>query len=550
MKKIKLLTIALAFALAANFAHAQDSSALLDLLVKKKVITDQEAEATRAELAKEYEATSAGKIKISAPVTQVRLYGDARLRYDYREGNAYLPNTAGASDTSNADQARYRLRLGADVTLTDDWFFGVRLETSNNPRSSNVTMSAGQTNTAPYGKAGTVTTTYVTGETVVLTKNAAGAVTGVKLTPTTATAVQSVNFGSTIFVGQLYLRYQPFSWMTVEGGKLPNPFITTPMVWDPDINPEGFAQQFKFTIGPWGGSGAVADGGKGGEGKESKQVVTTAEPSGVTVDLFANLGEFVYDDATPENQFGNSATSAGRNDTWQFGVQVGSRVNFNKSTYLQVAPAFYTYSGEQNSDFSAWYSGDPGGNQTGINNLKVIDIPAEFDWKMFGIPFTIFGDFADNLEASARANQSEATRAAIQAAGTPLVNDDGTPVGPHPGHRDGIAWQAGLRINQIKKKGDWTLASYYQYSGAYSLDPNLVDNDIFDARLNMEGVVFQAGYALTDAVTLNLQYNYGQIIDQAVGTGGAGGTLGSSTSTSVPVLRNYNLLQVDCNVKF
>jgi len=544
MKKLKLIAFVAALSLTAGASRAQDS-ALLDLLVKKKVITEQEADQTKAELAQEYAATPAGKLSLSTPVQQIRLYGDARMRYEYREGNAFLPNTQGASDTANADRVRYRLRLGADVTLTDDWFLGIRLETSNSGRSTNVTESQGQTNTAPFGKANTVTTTVVTGETATLVTNKAGTVTGVKLTPTTATAVTSVNFGNTIFVGQLYMRYKLFPFLTVEAGKMPNPFITTPMVWDPDINPEGFAEQFKYTFGPFGGSTTA---GYDKDGKSSKDVVTANTPEGMTVDVFGNFGELVYDTASPQNQFGNTATSTGRNDTWMFGAQVGSRLNFNKSMYLQVAPTFYTYSGEQNSDFGAVYSGDPGGNQVGINNLKIIDIPAEFGWKMFGLPMTAFGDFADNIDSRARANASNFMLNTLATAGTPLVNDNGTNVASHPNKNDGIAWQAGLRIGKVQKKGDWTLAAYYQYSGAYSLDPNLIDDDIFDAHLNMQGVVFQAGYALTDAVTLNLQYNHGEIIDKALGTGGAGGTISNSAST--PTLRNYNLLQVDCNVKF
>ena len=51
MKQLKLLAFVTALALATGAARAQDSSALLDLLVKKKVITEQEAEQTRADLA-------------------------------------------------------------------------------------------------------------------------------------------------------------------------------------------------------------------------------------------------------------------------------------------------------------------------------------------------------------------------------------------------------------------------------------------------------------------------------------------------------------------
>ena len=67
-------------------ARAQDAGALLDLLVRKKIITDQEAEEVRAELTKQVAETSAGKWKLSAPITELELYGDARLRYEYRGG--------------------------------------------------------------------------------------------------------------------------------------------------------------------------------------------------------------------------------------------------------------------------------------------------------------------------------------------------------------------------------------------------------------------------------------------------------------------------------
>lgn len=531
MKKQILLALvpALALALAGHAARAQDS-ALLDLLVKKKVISEDEAEKTRSQLAKEYAATSAGKLSLSAPVSQIRLYGDARLRYEWREGNKYGLNALGESDTANADRLRYRLRLGADVTLTDNWFLGVRLETSNDSRSTNVTESnggtgSGQAGVIPaFGKAGTSTTSVITGiKPITSVVGGKTVVTG--FTTTSSPAVTKVDFGSTIFVGQLYLRYTPFSWLTLEGGKIPNPFITTPMVWDPDVNPEGFAEQFKYTLGPFGG-GAPAVASYDKDGKSSKAVFTPIPPGGLTIDLFANLGQFVYDTASPQNQYTSSTASpTGRNDTWLLGWQVGARANFSRTLYLQLAPTFYNYTGQKGNDFSALYSGDPGGNQIGINDLAVFEVPAEFGWTAFGVPFTIFGDLAYNVDAGDRA----------KAAG-------------HPGHDNGLAWQAGLSINRLKKKGDWTLAAYWQYSGAYSLDPNLVDNDIFDSHLNMQGVVFRGGYALTDAITLSLQYNYGQIIDKALGTGGSDGSLTGSTSS--PTLRNYNLLQVDLNVKF
>ncbi len=122
-------------------ARAQDSGPLLDLLVKKGLINDQEAEEVRAELTKENAATSAGKLKLSTPVTELELYGDARLRYEVRSGKTGPPDTINPpGDTIQRDRARYRLRIGLRGTLVDDFLFGIRLETSTNPRSTNITF--------------------------------------------------------------------------------------------------------------------------------------------------------------------------------------------------------------------------------------------------------------------------------------------------------------------------------------------------------------------------------------------------------------------------
>src|SRR5262245_66011686 len=86
MKKLTLATVAVCVALGGAAARAQDAGALLDLLVKKKLITDQEAEEVRGELVKEYSETPAGKWKLSTPITELELYGDVRLRYNYDGG--------------------------------------------------------------------------------------------------------------------------------------------------------------------------------------------------------------------------------------------------------------------------------------------------------------------------------------------------------------------------------------------------------------------------------------------------------------------------------
>src|SRR3954469_173992 len=186
-------------------ARAQDAGALLDLLVKKKIITDQEAEEVRGELTREAAQTSAGKWKISAPINEIELYGDMRVRYEQRQGTTpdVMPGTAGPNDTLKRSRERYRLRLGLRGTLADDWFFGLRFETSTNPRSTNVSFGD---DAGPFGK----------------TSDAIG-------------------------VGQAYLGYSGIRDIKLTVGKMPNPLVTTLMVWDAGINPEGLAEQWKHS---------------------------------------------------------------------------------------------------------------------------------------------------------------------------------------------------------------------------------------------------------------------------------------------------------------
>ncbi len=524
---------AAAAVLAAHSAQAQENGALLDLLVKKKLLTSQEAQDVRGQLEQENTSPNAGKVRLSTSVTEMRLYGDAQLRYGVQEGQS-----AGldAGDHGQRDRLRYRLHLGAEVKLVDHWLLGVQVETSNDGRSTQVTAG----DNPFFGKA-TASTTSVLNS---LTSNSGPVVTGIDaktgkvtsgkaltgVTTTKGTVVSNVNFGDTLFASKVFLRYNPFDWLSVEGGKIPNPFITTPMVWDPDLNPEGLAEQFQYTIGPSGG--AVTS------GKDGKSLAPTR---GLSVDLFANFGQFVYDEAGYENSFNSTSTTPfsqvpNKVDNWMLGWQIGARAHFNKNTYLQVAPTLYSYTGGGQTSATTFNGDSPAivltknakpalvtFNQTGVNNLQVLDIPVEFGWKVGNIPFTVFGDFADNLNAGSRAAR----------AGHP---DKGS---------EGIAYQVGASIGKLMTKADWELKAYWQHSEQFSLDPNLVENNTFDGRLNTEGFVVSLGYAFTDAASLTLLYSRGEQIDKDLGTAGYGSLVGGGIS-----LRDSQFFFADFLLKF
>jgi Putative porin len=494
MKKLTLAAAALCLALGGTVARAQDAGALLDLLVKKRLISDQEAEEVRTELVKESANTAAGKWKLSTPITEIELYGDVRLRYEYRGGRLPANDQFGQDHTNDwyeRHRERYRLRVGLRGTLADDWFFGLRLETSANSRSTNVTFG-GESSGGPFAKG-----------------------------------------DDGIFVGQAYFGYTGFPDFKFTGGRMPQPLITTSMLWDDDINPEGLAQQWKhtFTFDLGGGGGeAVQSYSKGGYSKEGKGVVAApaAEPFKLKLDVFANFAQFVYDDENPENPIGPNPTTDANgttqkiptSDAFMLAWQVGARLTFPNSVYVQLAPTLYNYTGNGDT-FNIHYNGDPGGNQTGINSLLVFDLPAEVGWKLWNLPMRVFGEFADNIEGHDRA----------KAAGHP----------DHTGQH--YAWMLGGAVGQLKAKSDWEIRAWYQYAGQFALDPNLVDSDVYDSRVNERGVAIKAGYMLADAISLNLTWAYSWRINGSLGTGGIG-------DIAINPLDQYQLFQADMSVKF
>ena len=487
IKKLTFAAVAFFFAFTGTASRGQDAGALLDLLVRKRLITDQEAEEVRTELVKESASTAAGKWKLSTPITEIELYGDVRLRYEYRGGRLPSHDQFGqdhVNDWYERHRERYRLRVGLRGTLADDWFFGLRLETNTDPRSTNVTFGADSPGPFSKGDDG-------------------------------------------IFVGQAYFGYTGFPDFKFTGGRMPQPLITTSMLWDDDINPEGLAEQWKhtFTFNFGGGGGEAVQ----SYSKEGKAVVAhAAEPFKLKLDVFANFAQFVYDDENPENPIGPNPTTTANgssqkiptSDAFMLAWQVGARLTFPNNVYFQLAPTVYNYTGNGDT-FNVHFQGDPGGNQTGINSLLVFDMPMEVGWKLWNLPMRIFGEFAVNFDADDRAEAA--------------------------GHAGGggqrYAWELGLGVGQLKAKGDWEIRAWWQHSDQFSLDTNLVDGDVFDARVNIQGIAVKAGFMLADPISLNLTYSYGWRTNGNYGTGGIG---------NIPInpVDEYQLLQADMSVKF
>jgi len=497
--------------------HAQSATdVLIDKLEQKGILTSAEAKELRTEAAEEdtnmVNRLPASKWRLADSIKSIGLFGDIRLRYEYRGVDNPTPNQAvpgapssGATgDTYRKERFRYALRFGLRGDLTDNFNYGFRLETSSNPRSPWVTFA---------------------------NNNGASSTTPLSGTPSDKT-------GAGINVGQIYIGWHPTDWFEMTVGKMPMLLYTTPMVWDTDLNPEGAFEKFKWSIGDF--------------------------------ELFVDLGQFDYQDPTAASAFPSS-------DTFLTAWQAGGGVRFGKDMLFKIAPVVYLYTGQGNTAPSGatpnldspYYDfigqgdalnglNDGTWNQSGINNLLILEIPMEFDFKIYDtvlgtLQGRLFGDVAYNFEGDERA------RAAYQ------QGEGDAPGGAFPGFSSAVtsqnkAYQIGLSLGSTgpvygptqglvygttSRKNSWEARFYWQHIEQYALDVNLIDSDFFEGRGNLQGFYTAFAYSITDAIIGTVRYGYAEQIKGGLGTGG--------NNLDIPIInpiRNYNLVQLDLTWRF
>jgi hypothetical protein len=497
--------------------HGQESrDPLLDLLIEKGMLTQEEALKVRGEAdamrtnSTTISSSSSSKWKLNNAFKSIELYGDVRLRYENRQ--------VSAPDDSRIELNRERaaLRFGLRGDLLDDFYYGFRLDTSANPRSPWVTLgesAGGVPYQGPFGK-----------------------------------STDSLN------IGQLYIGWRPSGWLDLTVGKMENPLYTTAMVWDSDITPEGVAERFKYPVG--------------------------------RADFFATFAQFIYENSDPTHTAPGLFNLGYENASPLFLLawQAGVTYHLNDRLSMKIAPVLYNYAGQganENSPGSALtpnfngtfvgqgstnsltgntqgWSGYPDGyyngftaNQTGINDLLVLEIPWEINLKHDRLNYRLFGDYAQNLEGGDRAQAAyAASRSAFQPVGGGGIAPIASPqtkdtkayqVGVAIGNRDSL----GLVYGTVCKKHAWEARVYWQHIEQYSLDPNLLDSDFFEGRANMQGVYSALAYGVTDNVITTFRYGYASRINDMLGTGGS-----NQDIPQMNPIQEFHLLQLDLTVKF
>lgn len=208
------------FAMTAN-CHAQSSvNDLLNTLEQKGILTAAEAQALKkeneADASKYFDNALNQKFPMAPWVKNVKFSGDFRGRYDF----------IGSDYSNDRGRLRYRIRAGFVAKLDDNFQVGFRLGSGDYPGSHGGDP---------------------------LSNN---------------TTLQDNFSKKSVYIDEAYAMWTPINdgtWLLAATiGKMGNPFHFTPMVFDPDLTPEGGALTGKYTINDknnitFAGAGLVLD---------------------------------------------------------------------------------------------------------------------------------------------------------------------------------------------------------------------------------------------------------------------------------------------------
>jgi hypothetical protein len=538
-RRIRAFVLMLAVVMGAeNFGRcAEPGGALdpvLDLFIQKGFITQQEVEKVKAEAESKRTnslsntALLGSKWKLSDGLKQIELFGDIRARYEDR--SAEDPTQGRNAGNIDLQRFRYAVRLGLRGTVAGDFYYGLRLDTSANPRSPWVTLGTSSSGTPYQGPFG---------------KSTAG-----------------------INIGQAYLGWHPGDWIDLTVGKMPNPLYTTPMVWDSDLNPEGAAEHFKYLVGageiflnfgqflyqdvnPNTASGGLGINGLTGE--KTDNVFQFAWQGGLKYSFTTNLSSKIAGTLYYYSGLKRSSATTPANLSPFFGdPYVGEGAS------LLVPGNAGGYSGFGTSSTLPGYQslGFPI-NQVGLNHLMIVEVPFELNYKASRFNTRVFGDVAYNLEGAQRARDAAAgyTVYLSQALNSTVKS---SPFSPQT--HDVKAYQFGIGIGSRDlpygpmqgvvygnscRRHAWELRTYWQHIEQYALDPNLLDSDFFEGRGNLEGVYAALAYGLSENIIATARYGYAQRINNKLGTGGS-----NQDIPQMNPIEHFNLIQFDLTFRF
>jgi len=410
---------------------AMDTEEMADQVAKK--IEKQVKDQIKTEMANS-DQMFLERIYVSVPewTRRIRWNGDVRLRY---EGIFYDPYNADFLDPADPTQLmnsredrnrlRYRSRLGLTAEVTNQVETGFRLATGNtgDPVSTNETVGD-----------------YFNKDQIVL--------------------------------DLAYLKIQPIPSLPETlfwGGRIPNPWFSTDMVWDNDLNFEGLALNVDFYATDW-----------------LRPILTGG--------CFPLQEEEWY------------------SDKYMTGAQLGFEVKPRKDLTLTLGTAYYDYrniQGEINdplnpgeTDWTAPLSLQKGNSLMDIDpevgsiktalagDYTLINVTGKFDIALFHpVHVVLVGDYVENIGFDA----GEVAR---------RLEEEKWP-------EETVGYNAGIEVGhpKVRNFSEWNVAFYYRYLEADAVLDAFTDSDFHLGGTNAKGWILNTQFGLTKNLWLAAKWN-------------------------------------------
>lgn len=523
----------------------QTTLALIQALVDKGVLTAEAADSMRKQAAQKPVAGAAPAGGVAAPVAPVQ-----RVPYIPESVKAQIRNEVREEVLTQARAERWgtpgvvpswvsRLQIDGDIRIRHQ---ADHLDGDNTPASSYVSAVQDQSPAAirslgfaqsSGGFATESTTERRARERLRLRLGLTARVTdevGVGVRLSTGSTADRVSTNQTLgqnfnkyqlLVDRAFVRLTPLEGLDLSVGRIPNPWFSTDMVWNENLNFEGAALSGRWT-----------------------DPTDTFEP-------FATVGAFPLREKSAPVQ----------NDRWLYGAQVGARWSVDSRTKLKFGLAYYEYrnlEGREETDWSTsgtdFIAGPSYGQSAYEASLRqkgntlyeitaapvgVSTYPVYFGLAHRFKPLVLtaaaqFDHFSPfNLMATAEyvRNTGFSLSDFRKRAGTRFQGRD---LG---GRADGYHVKLALGQLDVREWGDWQVSLGYKHVGSDAVLDAFTDSDLGLGGTNVKGYILGLNLGLYKNTSLGIRYLSSSSIDSPI-------------NDSTQAKFGANSLQVDLNVRF
>lgn len=279
--------------------------------------------------------------------------------------------------------------------------------------------------------------------------------------------------GKQFFIYEAYASWQPVNFFKITAGKQKNPLFTTPLLWDRDVNPEGYSQEFKFKL---------TDG----------------------TEIFATLGQWFIEEL---------AIKWSDRDPILLLGQLGFTTKLSETTELKLTGTYYNFT---NLDVMEWKEGvlkDPeeflGYNymysqqmifdrdKRLLNKFVCWELGAELKVNdLLPVPFSFFANYVKNRKADIDRLIRD---------GVNPGDSDPAKLRKYQGDDRDTGWLLGLSLGKKEKKGDWHIEYWYQVLEDYAFPALFVDSDFHGGGTNNKGHYIRGRYFITDHIEAGVE---------------------------------------------